>query len=100
MSNGASHSVFYNTVNDAVCYQNPTGGPNVSVDYGWYRTDWIPWQEAHYPDYYVYPYYPTFSESKFDKAFRVAKLLLKKDLLISHKLQDFIQLVEEIAKEL
>lgn len=48
------------------------------------------------------PSYPVYikSEDDYSKAFRVAKMLLKKNYLISSRLKDFIDLVESVAKEL
>ena len=49
-----------------------------------------------------YPYYVNSvrHEDTYEKAFNIAKLLLKKKLLKSRKLKDFVGLVDEIAKEL
>ena len=65
-----------------------------TFDYDWYT---YPVIREYYPNYYYsYPIY----QDNYKKAFNIAKLLLKKDLLVSRKLKDFIGLVEEIAKEL
>ena len=86
-------NVFYNSSPNSVA----CGSDNLSWDY---------WRQ--YPDfyrqYYSYPVYintnTTRYEDTYKKAFNIAKLLLKKNLLVSKKLKDFIGLVEEIAKEL
>lgn len=73
-----------------------------SNDFG--RLTWDYWID--YPEiireYYPCPtyLYTTRYEDTYKKAFNIAKLLLKKNLLVSRKLKDFIGLVEEIAKEL
>jgi hypothetical protein len=59
--------------------------------YEWYRENWRPCFE--YTD-------PCPSKDNFEKAFKVAKMLLAEKLLKSRKLSDFIELVEMIAKEL
>lgn len=64
--------------------------------YEWYHETWYPYYR---PYYITYPYYVS-DKDKFEKSFKIAKLLLKKRLLVSRKLKDFIALVEEIAKEL
>jgi len=43
---------------------------------------------------------PCPSKDNFEKAFKIAKMLLAKKILKSRKLSDFIGLVEMIAKEL
>ncbi len=87
--------VSYSATNDTISFGESsfTTGDNC---YDWYHHDWYP----YYQPYYVsYPVYIT-EKDKFSKAFAIAKLLLKKKLLVSRKLKDFIALVEEIAKEL
>jgi len=87
--------VSYNARND-----NISIGSNIistsSDCYNWYQQEWYPYYQ---PYYVLYPVYITEKE-KFEKAFKIAKLLLKKKLLVSRKLKDFISLVEEVAKEL
>ena len=88
--------VSYSASSDSIIWGTDTAGStNLCWDY--WRT---------YPDpireYYSYPVYintPRY-EDTYKKAFSIAKLLLKKKLLVSRKLKDFIGLVEEIAKEL
>ena len=72
-----------------------------------YGSSILTWDHLHtcpqvIREYYAYPLCPNASayEDKYKKAFNIAKLLLKKKLLVSRKLEDFIELVEEIAKEL
>ena len=82
----------YNTSSNSLTY----GEGSSSLNWGWYGEYWIP----YYQPYYVsYPVYIT-DKDKFEKAFKIGKLLLKKKLLKSRKLKDFIGLIEEIAKEL
>ena len=86
----ANQSINYSATNDSITYSNNT------INCDWYQACWYP----YYQPYYVsYPVYIT-DKDKFEKAFRVAKLLLKEKLLKSRKLKDFIGLVEKIAKEL
>jgi len=66
------------------------------IDYDWYRQTWYPYYQPYYETYPVY----IKDKDSFEKAFAVAKLLLKKNLLNSKKLKDFISLVEDIAKVL
>jgi len=99
--------VSYNSGSDSVQW---TSGTTTSGSFGddsttnayYHLFDW---------DYYrTYPetvvkYYPSYvglerNEDTYKKAFAITKLLLKKNLLKSRKLKDFIGLVEEIAKEL
>lgn len=86
-------NVSYNASNDSLTYGN---GTDLPCDY------WTsPWYEP-IREYYSYPVYinnPIY-EDKHKKAFNIAKLLLKKKLLSSRKLKDFIALVEEIVNEL
>ena len=87
--------VSYNAVNDNVTWGSES---NLSWDYwrewevypNWYQPDWS------YPVYFDTLRY----EDTYKKAFSIAKLLLKENLLVSRKLKDFIGLVEKIAKEL
>jgi len=62
-------------------------------DYDWYRGTWYPYYVYTYPDY------ARVKKDAFEKAFKIAKMLLAKKLLKSGKLKDFIGLVEMIAKE-
>lgn len=77
------------------------GWDNNSISFDWYRDTYRPYVEKYY-----YPYTSTITyhtverEDKFKKAFTIAKLLLKKKMLESRKLPDFITLVEMIANEL
>lgn len=64
--------------------------------YPWYEQTWYPYYQPYYVSYPVY----VSDKDKFEKSFKIVKLLLKKKLLVSRKLKDFIALVEEIAKEL
>lgn len=82
----------YNVSNDSL---NLTGGNYFNWDY------WKIWPDT-LREYYPYPAYygTTRYEDIYKKAFNIAKLLLKKNLLVSRKLKDFIGLVEEIAKEI
>lgn len=59
--------------------------------YEWYREIWYPCFEYTYS---------CPSKDAFEKAFKIAKMLLANKLLKSRKLSDFIELVEIIAKEL
>jgi hypothetical protein len=73
---------------------------NSSLSFDWYEHNYRPYVEKYY-----YPYYPTVvsttvKEDKFEKAFTIAKKLLKTDMLNSKRLPDFIQLVEMIASEI
>jgi len=92
--------VSYNAVEDSVTYENISydyrGSETSTLDWNYYTTS--PEIVYYYP-YYSYPYY-SYPEDTYKKAFNIAKLLLKKNLLASRKLKDFIGLVEEIAKEL
>jgi len=89
------------TVNYSATSDSITFGSNITFTdsgncYGWYQQEWYP----YYQPYYVsYPVYIT-EKDKFQKAFNIAKLLLKEKLLVSRKLKDFIALIEKIAKEL
>jgi len=70
---------------------------NTAISWDYWR-----WYPDVITEYYTYPTYintPVY-EDKYKKAFNIAKLLLKKKLLVSRKLKDFIGLVEEIVKEL
>jgi hypothetical protein len=96
--------VSYNASNDSLSCGLSRGWTNTSSTlefntgncFDWYREVWYP----YYQPYYVsYPVYIT-EKDKFEKAFKIAKLLLKENLLVSRKLKDFIGLVEKIAKEL
>ena len=104
MANFASAEVSYNAgdvqlgslgdnTSDLLYRPSVTG-----IDWNWYNTWWQPTIVKEY-----YPSYTTTmvrEEDKFKKAFSVAKLLLKKKILNSRKLPDFIQLVEMIAEEI
>jgi len=87
-------------MNDNVYYDSSSD----SINCGNFTLTWDYWR--WYPEvireYWAYPLYlntPVY-EDKYKKAFNIAKLLLKKKLLVSRKLKDFIGLVEEIVKEL
>ena len=84
-------SVNYLAIDDSIT----TSGTTFTWDY------WRDWPEPAVK-YFRYPVYAekTMYEDTYKKAFKIAKLLLKKKLLVSRKLRDFIRLVEEIAKEL
>jgi hypothetical protein len=90
--------VSYNATSDTLAL----GGNASSIyvgDFGW--DYWRQYPET-IKEYYPYPVYygTTRYEDNYKKAFNIAKLLLKKNLLVSRKLKDFIGLVEEIVKEL
>jgi len=70
----------------------------IILNWHWYRNYWLPYWNDYYNCYSIPPY--IIDEHKFRTAFNVAKLLLKKNLLASRKLKDFIGLMEEIATEL
>lgn len=66
------------------------------LDYGWYHNHWQP--------SVIHEYYPWYiggttyiHEDKYQKAFAIAKSLLKDKLLVSSKVVDFVALVERIA---
>ena len=63
-------------------------------DYGWYHDIWYPWYV------YTYPNYTHVEKDAFERAFKVAKMLLAKKLLKSGKVKDFIELIELIADEM
>ena len=87
----------YNSSSDSLTIDSGTTTSDCYFDYDYW---------GKYPElireYYTYPVYINTSryEDTYRKAFNIAKLLLKKKLLVSRKLKDFIGLVEEIAKEL
>lgn len=86
--------VSYDSTGDCVRW----GESYTPIDWDYWRI--YPCIGEWYP--YSYPVYinTLWYEDTYKKAFNIAKLLLKKDFLISRKLKDFIGLVEEIAKEL
>jgi len=91
----------------ATLNMNDNGYYNSSFDRINYGSIILTWDHLHsrpevIKEYYAYPLYPNAPVygDKYKKAFNIAKLLLKKKLLVSRKLEDFIELVEEIAKEL
>ena len=69
------------------------------LKYNYWET--YPEIEKHY-HYWGYPTYTQFVKQvdNYKIAFNIVKLLLKKNLLNSRKLKDFIALVKEIAEEL
>ena len=87
--------VSYSATDDAVYGKGSlTMTDGTTLDYGWYERE-------QYPYYvYTYPDYTCVKKDAFEKAFKIAKMLLAKKLLKSAKLKDFIGLVEMIAKEL
>jgi hypothetical protein len=97
--------VSYSADSDSVGVSNwgyyDSSGTQVAGDYTlswrWYDDYWRPFAtEKH-----IYHHDSLISyEDKFEKAFGIAKMLLKKKLLASRRLNDFIQLVEMIAAEL
>jgi hypothetical protein len=66
-----------------------------NLGYDWYRQYWQP--------AVIHEYYPWYGgttivhEDKFQKAFAVAKMLLKEKMLAQTRVVDFITLVEKIA---
>lgn len=89
--------VSYNATNDSISFGGSGGSFSTTGEcYEWYQNCWYPYYQPYYVSFPVY----INEKGKFDKAFSIAKLLLKKKLLVSRKLKDFIALVEEIAKEL
>lgn len=70
-----------------------SGVNDLTIGYDFYQ-GWYP----SYPSYPNVTYIK--SEDDYSKAFRVAKMLLKKNYLVSNRLKDFIDLVESVAKEL
>jgi len=87
--------VSYNNASDSIKFWSGTTLTDIGYDesncYEWYKNTWCPY-------YISYPVY--IEKDKFEKAFNIAKLLLKENMLVSRKLKDFIELVEKIAKEL
>jgi hypothetical protein len=91
-----NQNVTYSDSNNSITIGDGTTLTASNSSFGYYQEIWYP----YYQPYYIsYPVYIT-EKDKFEKAFNIAKLLLKKKLLISRKLKDFIALIEEIAKEL
>jgi hypothetical protein len=84
------YNLAYNASSDSINWGNST------LDWDFYHKDWVT------TNHYYYPYHPSYiaQEADFNKAFNIAKMLLKKDLLASKRLKDFITLVEAIAQEL
>jgi len=65
------------------------------LNYDWYKQYWQPAVIHEY-----YPWYAGVSiihEDKYQKAFAIAKMLLKDKMLANAKVVDFIALVEKIA---
>ena len=87
--------VSYSATDDGIYAGVGTGASSIDWDY------WK-WHQPIVREYYPLPVYygTTRYEDTYKKAFSIAKLLLKKKLLVSRRLKDFIGLVEEIAKEL
>ena len=54
------------------------------------------WSNYHY---YSYPYYIT-EKSKFDTSFKVVSKLIEKKIIKTLTVKQFIELVNEIAKEI
>ena len=82
--------------NNTVFFGEETSHDGTTLEWNYYET--YPEVREWYP---LPPYYGTTKyEDVYKKAFNIAKLLLKKKLLKSRKLKDFIGLVEEIAKEI
>ncbi len=69
---------------------------DMNGSYGWWHDWYCP---RYYPDYPTYITH-TITEDKFKKAFNIAKMLLKERLLVSHRLPDFVKLVEKIADQI
>lgn len=86
-------TVTYNNTYDSVAISNWETG--TSTD--WYTSAGSTDYYVTWPWYYKCWHYPVVREDKFEKAFSIAKMLLKKKLLASRRLTDFIQLVEDIA---
>jgi hypothetical protein len=68
----------------------------MTLDYDWYKRYWEPWTEYH--PHYHYDY--VIKEDKFEKAFKICKMLFEEKMLASGKLVDFMKLVEKIASYL
>ncbi len=66
------------------------------LDYGFYK-DYIKPNYSYWPEH---RYHTVIHEDKYERAFKIAKMLLTKELLISRKVKDFIGLVEMIANEI
>jgi len=89
-------TVSYSAINDTVSIfeldkNQKRMDDTTTMSYDWYQEFWRPCFE--YAD-------PCPSKDNFEKAFKIAKMLLAEKLLKSRKLSDFIGLVEMIAKEL
>jgi len=84
-------TVGYDSSSDNVTYYDGTETCPFEWDY---------WSQPIYREYYpIYCNHPVYRDN-YKKAFSIAKMLLKKNLVVSKRLKDFIGLVEEIAKEL
>lgn len=89
-------TVSYSAINDTVSIfeldkNQKRMDDTTTMSYDWYQEFWRPCFE--YTDHSP-------SKDNFEKAFKIAKMLLAEKLLKSRKLSDFIELVEMIAKEL
>jgi len=89
-------TVSYSAINDTVSIfeldkNQKRMDDRTTLSYDWYQEFWRPCFE--YTDHSP-------SKDNFEKAFKIAKMLLAEKLLKSRKLSDFIGLVEMIAKEL
>ena len=98
-------TVRYSASNDSVGFADTTTSGWLTTTYPDDNTTWVTWpwyHEYYHPWHHYHEYHPhgtwVQSEDKFEKAFAVAKMLLKKKLLASRKLPDFISLVEGIAE--
>lgn len=58
--------------------------------------------EPYYP--YIKEYYPIYlgwqNENKTEKAFKIVNILLKQKIIKLNKVKDFVELVNDIAKEI
>jgi len=89
-------TVSYSAINDTVSIfeldkNQKRMDDTTTLSYDRYQEFWRPHFE--YTD-------PCPSKDNFEKAFKIAKMLLAEKILKSRKLSDFIGLVEMIAKEL
>jgi len=84
-----------NSTTDELSYktENALG---MTIDYPWYKDNYIPWVER-YPSYH---YETIIKEDRFEKAFKICKMLFEEKMLASGKLVDFMKLVEKIASYL
>jgi hypothetical protein len=97
-------TIAYQSSNDTISLAG-FESPNYlgMLDYDWYQDYWTPVTEKHYHKYMPVTEYRTQiirSEDTYKKAMTIGKILLRKRLLKSNKLKDFIELVEMIAKEI